>query len=77
LRSTAGAVHQLPVEVWAGPECTVNRVGDRYFDQLEMSGHARRVEDLEAFAALGVRTLRYPILWERIAPDRPADAAWS
>ncbi|MBA2446667.1 MAG: sugar nucleotide-binding protein [Chloroflexi bacterium] len=42
-----------------------------------MSGHARRVEDLEAFAALGVRTLRYPILWERIAPDRPADADWS
>ena len=23
-----------PLEMWGGVECTVNRVGDRWFDQL-------------------------------------------
>ncbi len=63
--------------MWAGIECTVNRVGDRYFDQLARSGHADRETDLDQLAALGVRTLRYPILWERTAPARLADADWS
>ena len=57
---------RLP-EVWAGVECTVNRVGDSYLDQLELSGHAARLDDLDRFAALGIRTLRYPVLWERHA----------
>jgi dTDP-4-dehydrorhamnose reductase len=58
-------------------ECTLNRVGDRYFDQLERAGHRRRLDDLERFAALGLRTLRYPILWERTAPDTPQRMDWS
>lgn len=66
-----------PPEVWAGIECTVNRVGETYFDQLERSGHARRRADLDRFAALGLRTLRYPVLWERTAPDGLRDADWS
>jgi dTDP-4-dehydrorhamnose reductase len=53
------------IELWAGVECTVNRVGERYFDQLERSGHAWRVSDIQRLAALGVRSVRYPILWER------------
>jgi dTDP-4-dehydrorhamnose reductase len=57
-----------PLELWAGLECTLNRVGDRYLDQLEWSGHRDRLDDLELIASLGIRTLRYPILWER-APD--------
>lgn len=65
------------LELWAGVECTVNRVGDRYFDQLERSGHADRLNDLDRFAELGIRTLRYPILWERTAPNGPASADWS
>ena len=28
------------IDIWGGIECTVNRVGDAYFDQLAMSGHA-------------------------------------
>ncbi|MCP9494055.1 MAG: sugar nucleotide-binding protein [Pyrinomonadaceae bacterium MAG19_C2-C3] len=56
---------QPPLEIWAGVECTVNRVKDYYHDQLELSGHAARLPDLEAFAALGVKTVRYPVLWER------------
>jgi len=64
------------LEVWAGIECTVNRVQDQYFDQLEWNGHSRRVEDLELFAELGIRTIRYPVLWERVAPDGLSRAQW-
>ncbi|HYX39337.1 MAG TPA: family 1 glycosylhydrolase [Oligoflexus sp.] len=64
------------LEIWGGVECTVNRVGDIYFDQLSFSGHDMRLEDLERFAALGLRTLRYPVIWERIAPDHPNEFDW-
>lgn len=64
-------------EVWAGVECTINRVGDRWFDQCARSGHDARADDLERFAALGVAALRYPVLWERVAPDGPGEADWS
>nr|MDQ3309476.1 family 1 glycosylhydrolase [Gemmatimonadota bacterium] len=63
--------------MWAGVECTLNRVGDEYFDQLERNGHAARADDLDRFAELGVRTLRYPVLWERTAPQGPESADWS
>ncbi|MCU0534087.1 MAG: sugar nucleotide-binding protein [Hydrococcus sp. Prado102] len=67
----------LPLEVWGGVECTVNRVGDNYFDQLESNGHAMRLKDLELFAQLGIRAIRYPVLWERIAPDGLENSNWS
>ncbi|HEY9622064.1 MAG TPA: family 1 glycosylhydrolase, partial [Crinalium sp.] len=66
----------MSLEMWAGVECTVNRVGDSYFDQLERSGHATRLEDLDRFAALGIRTIRYPVLWERVAPNGLEQAEW-
>ena len=65
------------LEMWGGVECTVNRVRDAYFSQLDRSGHAERDCDLDRFAALGVRSLRYPVLWESTAPDGPASADWS
>ena len=67
------------LELWGGPECTVNRVGGALRDQLRESGHDDRVEDLDLFARLGITAIRYPILWERVAPDRPDkhDWAWS
>jgi dTDP-4-dehydrorhamnose reductase len=74
---TAEKLTLPPLELWAGLECTVNRVGDKYSDQLERCGHALRSEDLERLAALGVRTLRYPILWERTAPQALDNLAWS
>lgn len=67
----------VALEMWGGIECTVNRVGDRYFDQLERNGHCARAGDLEDFARLGIRALRYPLLWERIAPDGLDSADWS
>ena len=65
------------LELWAGVECTVNRVGNEFYDQLERNGHADRIEDLDLFAGLGVRALRYPVLWERTAPDGLARADWT
>jgi dTDP-4-dehydrorhamnose reductase len=67
------------LEMWGGVECTVNRVGEEYFDQLERSGHAARASDLDLFAGLGLRAMRYPVLWERTAPDgfERADWAWA
>jgi dTDP-4-dehydrorhamnose reductase len=64
-------------EVWAGLECTVNRVGDRYFNQSVVSGHQDRPRDIDEFASLGVAAIRYPVLWERVAPHDLADADWS
>jgi dTDP-4-dehydrorhamnose reductase len=64
------------LEMWGGVECTVNRVGDRYFDQLQRSGHPSRIEDLDRFCALGIRTLRVPVLWERLAPDSLDRVDW-
>src|SRR5687768_14894417 len=66
------------LELWGGIECTVNRVADRYHDQLRFAGHDGRLEDLAAIASLGIRTLRYPVLWEHVAPrslDSPHFAA--
>lgn len=64
------------IEMWGGVECTVNRVGDRYRDQLRLSGHHERLDDLDRFATLGLRALRYPVLWERTAPDGEPDWTW-
>lgn len=77
-RSSAPShVTQAGLAMWAGIECTVNRVGDRYFDQLVRSGHHVRLGDLDLIQDLGVRTVRYPVLWERHAPRGLADADWS
>ena len=67
-----------PLQLWAGPECTVNRVGEEYFDQLAASGFERRLEDLDRLAAIGAKRLRFPLLWERTAPQRGSfDWHWS
>ncbi|MDO1451156.1 family 1 glycosylhydrolase [Rhodocytophaga aerolata] len=72
----AGNHNYPPVEVWAGVECTVNRVADHFNDQLLLNGHHHRLDDLEHIAWLGVRTIRYPVLWERTAPKSLAKPDW-
>lgn len=62
--------------MWGGIECTVARMQDTYRDQIAETGHADRIEDLDAIASLGIRTLRYPVLWETIAPDDPDRCDW-
>jgi len=65
-----------PLALWGGIEGTVNRVGDRYFDQVARSGHDTRLDDLDRIADLGIRTLRYPVLWEWAAKN-PFEMDWS
>lgn len=65
-----------PLALWGGIEATVNRVGDQYLDQTVRTGHHGRLADLDLIADLGIRTLRYPILWERIVPDDPDCPDW-
>ena len=56
---------QKPLELWGGHECSLNRVGETFRDQTVLSGHEEREDDLDRFAALGLKALRYPLLWER------------
>ena len=55
------------IEVWAGIECSYNRVGDVYFDQLERTGLYEHPDRLDRLADLGVTAVRFPVLWERNA----------
>ena len=66
-----------PLALWAGFECTLNRVRDRQHDQLAFAGHYGRLEDIDRIAALGIRTLRYPVLWERLDGAAPDDERWA
>jgi dTDP-4-dehydrorhamnose reductase len=66
----------LPLEMWGGVECTVNRVHENWYDQLRASGHDVRVDDLSRFAQLGLQRLRYPALWEVTAPQAPDHFDW-
>jgi len=64
-------------ELWGGVEATINRVGERWFDQAARSGRGGRPELIEHFAGLGLRALRYPVLWERVAPGGLEGADWA
>ena len=52
------------LEIWGGIECSLNRVGNDRFDQLEFTGHHQRQGDMEKVGRLGFQKIRYPILWE-------------
>jgi dTDP-4-dehydrorhamnose reductase len=67
---------QQPLELWGGLECTVVQIGNEFRNQIEETGHLHRLSDLDAVAALGIRTLRYPVVWEMIAPDHPDRCDW-
>ena len=53
------------VEIWGGVECTIARLKNRVHDQLEKSGHESRLSDFNLFADLGIKKIRYPLLWEK------------
>jgi beta-glucosidase/6-phospho-beta-glucosidase/beta-galactosidase len=65
------------LEMWGGVECTVLRTGGEWRDQLRDTGHHDREADLDLVAALGIRKLRYPALWERVAPKSLDHLDWS
>ena len=64
-------------EMWGGLECTLNRVGENYHNQCKKNGHNERISDLELFNSLGIKRLRYPCLWEEVAPKDLDHCNWS
>jgi len=64
------------LELWGGLECTINRVKDNYFDQLEYAGHYKREDDIDKIATLGIKALRYPVLWEKHQPKADSKISW-
>ena len=65
------------IDLWGGIECTINRVGHEYFDQFEYSGHYSRNDDIEQIATLGIKKLRYALLWERYLPQKNTVPDWN
>jgi dTDP-4-dehydrorhamnose reductase len=64
------------MEIWGGIECTINRVGDQYYNQLDSQGHYKRKEDLSLLANLGIQKIRYPVLWEKHQQLRDGPLEW-
>lgn len=64
------------VELWGGLECSVVRLRNGFVDQTLLSGHQHRPRDIDAFASLGITAIRYPVLWERVAPRGLDKADW-
>jgi dTDP-4-dehydrorhamnose reductase len=77
LNEQTNAPNAQQLALWGGLECTVNRVRDNYFSQMDRNGHAGRLQDIERFASLGIKAIRYPVLWERTAPDGIDKADWT
>lgn len=67
----------MSLELWGGVECSIVRIGDSWRDQirdldLRLDGNQwRRLREM------GMRRLRFPVLWESVAPDDPARCDWS
>ena len=58
-----------------GLECTVSRIGNDYRNQCTETGFCEA--DLDRIAEMGIKTLRFPVLLETIAPQSFDDADWS
>src|SRR3954453_5634748 len=65
------------LELWGGFECSVVRVRDSFRNLITETGHAERTEDLSQLKSLGIKKLRYPIIWETFAPDKPEVCNWA
>jgi dTDP-4-dehydrorhamnose reductase len=63
-------------EIWGGIECTINRIAGDFRDQLDDAGHYTRKDDIEKIAALGIKKIRYPVLWERHMPGKNGRINW-
>src|SRR5215203_3190741 len=58
-----------PPEIWGGIECSINRIGNKFYDQFHYAGLASQPAYLELIASLGIKALRLPVLWERHQKD--------
>jgi len=57
------------IPIWGGAEYSFVRVQNGIYDQLAQSGHEERLTDLDLFSDLNIKTIRYPLLWEKYASD--------
>ena len=65
------------IEIWGGIEGTINRVRDAFHDQSEYSGLYTREGDIDRIASLGIKMLRYPVLWEKHQPTIDTFIDWT
>ena len=65
-------------EIWGGIECTINRVNDAFFDQLAYIDFYNKPL-LQSITGLGIKKMRFPILWEKHqpAPDGAINWQWT
>ncbi len=64
------------IELWGGIECTINRVKNNYFDQLDFAGFYDRDDDIDRIIDLNIKALRYPVLWEKHQPKITSKINW-
>ncbi|HEY0041651.1 MAG TPA: hypothetical protein VGB71_13360, partial [Flavisolibacter sp.] len=69
--------HENELELWGGIECTINRVNQNFFDQLQYAGHYDRLSDIDLISQTGIQKIRYPILWEKHQPSKSTAIDWS
>ncbi|MDF3035300.1 MAG: sugar nucleotide-binding protein [Paucimonas sp.] len=65
------------LELWGGLECTVVRIGDEFRNQCDETGHSDRLDDIDRIAGIGIRRVRYPVLWETVAPQSNQACNWA
>ncbi len=68
---------QGPPEIWGGIECTINRLQDSYLDQLAIADLYNNFTYIESIIDLGLKQIRFPILWERHQPGLHTIIDWS
>ena len=51
-------------------------MGDRFLDQTVISGHEERLADLDLLLDLGLKAVRYPVLWERTVDHQTNRLDW-
>ncbi len=73
---TPNNTYSFVPDIWAGIECSYNRVGDIYIDQLSQSRHYERSNDLDQFAQLGIKAFHFPMLWERHQRQLASSIQW-
>jgi dTDP-4-dehydrorhamnose reductase len=63
-------------EIWGGIECTINRVQNNFLDQLDYAGLYRNMH-LPSIRELGIKKLRFPVLWEKHQPEKETYIDWT
>jgi dTDP-4-dehydrorhamnose reductase len=53
------------------------RIANSYRNLIDETGHTERRGDIAALHSLGIKKVRYPILWETIAPTCPDACDWT